>query len=236
MYLNEIGTRGKAQNKEMPHKIYGYQQEVSDVQSFPKPLNADEEKKCLERLRQNDKAARDILIEKNLRLVAYIAKKYASKECEMEDLISIGTVGLIKGIDNFNEDKQIRLATFCSRCIENEMLMHFRSEKKQSRDVYLNEPIGADKEGNEIALIDILEYIDEDVTERLELEANIIKLRENIKKVLSQRELEIICLRYGFNKSCREFTQREIAAMMDISRSYVSRIEKKALEKLRKCF
>lgn len=204
------------------------------MQSFPKPLGAKEESKCLERFRNGDSKARDILIEKNLRLVAYIAKKYSSKDRDMEELISIGTVGLIKGIDNYNESKQIRLATFCSKCIENELLMNFRAEKKQARDVYLNEPIGADKEGNEIALIDIIESVDDDVTEKIVLIDNIKLLRENLDKVLTRREQEIIYKRYGIPEGEKEYTQREIADEMGISRSYVSRIEKRALEKLRK--
>lgn len=204
------------------------------MQSFPKPLGAKEESECLERLRNGDSKARDILIEKNLRLVAYIAKKYSSKDRDMEELISIGTVGLIKGIDNYNESRQIRLATFCSKCIENEMLMNFRAEKKQARDVYLNEPIGSDKEGNEIALIDIIESVDDDITEKIELIDNIKLLRDNIEKVLTRREREIIYKRYGLPEGEKEYTQREIADEMGISRSYVSRIEKKALEKLRK--
>lgn len=204
------------------------------MQSFPKPLGAKEESKCLERFRNGDSKARDILIEKNLRLVAYIAKKYSSKDRDMEELISIGTVGLIKGIDNYNESKQIRLATFCSKCIENELLMNFRAEKKQARDVYLNEPIGADKEGNEIALIDIIESVDDDVAEKIVLIDNIKLLRENLDKVLTRREQEIIYKRYGIPEGEKEYTQREIADEMGISRSYVSRIEKRALEKLRK--
>lgn len=204
------------------------------MQSFPKPLGAKEESKCLERFRNGDSKARDILIEKNLRLVAYIAKKYSSKDRDMEELISIGTVGLIKGIDNYNESKQIRLATFCSKCIENELLMNFRAEKKQARDIYLNEPIGADKEGNEIALIDIIESVDDDVTEKIVLIENIKLLRENLDKVLTKREQEIIYKRYGIPEGEKEYTQREIADEMGISRSYVSRIEKRALEKLRK--
>ena len=204
------------------------------MQSFPKPLGAKEESKCLERFRNGDSKARDILIEKNLRLVAYIAKKYSSKDRDMEELISIGTVGLIKGIDNYNESKQIRLATFCSKCIENELLMNFRAEKKQARDVYLNEPIGADKEGNEIALIDIIESVDDDVAEKIVLIDNIKLLMENLDKVLTRREQEIIYKRYGIPEGEKEYTQREIADEMGISRSYVSRIEKRALEKLRK--
>ena len=193
------------------------------VQSFPKPLNAKEEKEC-----------RKILIEKNLRLVAYVAKRYVSADMDMEELISIGSIGLIKGIDNFKEDKQIRLATFCSKCIENEMLMYFRSTKKQAKDVYLNEPIGADKEGNEISLIDILESIDEDVSEKLWIEDNLKVLKKNIYEVLTPRERKIIFMRYGIPDGKKEYTQREVAAKLGISRSYVSRIEKRALDKLKR--
>lgn len=204
------------------------------MQSFPKPLNAKEEKECIKRLRSGDKEARKILIEKNLRLVAYVAKRYVSADMDMEELISIGSIGLIKGIDNFKEDKQIRLATFCSKCIENEMLMYFRSTKKQAKDVYLNEPIGADKEGNEISLIDILESIDEDVSEKLWIEDNLKVLKKNIYEVLTPRERKIIFMRYGIPDGKKEYTQREVAAKLGISRSYVSRIEKRALDKLKR--
>lgn len=204
------------------------------MQSFPKPLNAKEEKECIKRLRSGDKEARKILIEKNLRLVAYVAKRYVSADMDMEELISIGSIGLIKGIDNFKEDKQIRLATFCSKCIENEMLMYFRSTKKQAKDVYLNEPIGADKEGNEISLIDILESIDEDVSEKLWIKDNLKALKKNIYEVLTPRERKIIFMRYGIPDGKKEYTQREVAAKLGISRSYVSRIEKRALDKLKR--
>lgn len=204
------------------------------MQSFPKPLNAKEEKECIKRLRSGDKEARKILIEKNLRLVAYVAKRYVSADMDMEELISIGSIGLIKGIDNFKEDKQIRLATFCSKCIENEMLMYFRSTKKQAKDVYLNEPIGADKEGNEISLIDILESIDEDVSEKLWIKDNLKVLKKNIYEVLTPRERKIIFMRYGIPDGKKEYTQREVAAKLGISRSYVSRIEKRALDKLKR--
>lgn len=204
------------------------------MQSFPKPLNAKEEKECIKRLRSGDKEARKILIEKNLRLVAYVAKRYVSADMDMEELISIGSIGLIKGIDNFKEDKQIRLATFCSKCIENEVLMYFRSTKKQAKDVYLNEPIGADKEGNEISLIDILESIDEDVSEKLWIKDNLKVLKKNIYEVLTPRERKIIFMRYGIPDGKKEYTQREVAAKLGISRSYVSRIEKRALDKLKR--
>ena len=163
-----------------------------------------------------------------------MANRYVSAVMDMEELISIGSIGLIKGIDNFKEDKQIRLATFCSKCIENEMLMYFRSTKKQAKDVYLNEPIGADKEGNEISLIDILESIDEDVSEKLWIEDNLKVLKKNIYEVLTPRERKIIFMRYGIPDGKKEYTQREVAAKLGISRSYVSRIEKRALDKLKR--
>ncbi len=206
------------------------------MKSFPEPLTAKEERECLIKCREGDIEARKELIERNLRLVAYIVKKYSANEKNSDDLISIGTIGLIKAIDSFDIDKGIRLATYASRCIDNELLMLFRSEKKQSKEVYLNEPIGSDKEGNEISLIDIIETVDDDVADKLELEENIIKLRVFIDKVLNNREKEIIALRYGMIKGQKELTQREIADKMGISRSYVSRIEKKALVKLRDAY
>lgn len=205
------------------------------MQSFPQPLSAKEEQEYLRRCKEGDKHARDCLIERNLRLVAYIARKYNNGEKDMEDLISIGTIGLIKGIDSFNEKKGIRLATYCARCVENEILMFMRSLKKSARDVYLYDSIGADKEGNEISLMDVIEYEDEDVAERLAREGNISQLDHYIDEALTPREQEIIRMRYGLSGET-ERTQREIAQMYDISRSYVSRIEKKALGKLRKCY
>lgn len=205
------------------------------MQSFPKPLTAKEEKECLARCRSGDEEARNLLIEKNLRLVAYIARKYNVGDKDMDDLISIGTIGLIKGIDTFDETKNIRLATYAARCIDNELLMMLRAEKKTAKDVYLYDTIGSDKEGNEINLIDVIEHYDEDVVERVTTEGRIAKLQEYMERVLSERERNILMMRYGLNGK-REITQREIAAMYHISRSYVSRIEKKALQKLRKCY
>ena len=167
--------------------------------------------------------------------MAYIARKYNTLGKEMDDLVSIGTIGLIKGIDSFREDKQIKLATYCARCIENELLMMLRSDKKSARDVYLYDSIGSDREGNEINLIDIIEYEDEDVADRLNMEHNISMLAAIMEKSLSKREKDIITMRYGLNGN-KEFTQREIAQKYGISRSYVSRIEKNALEKLRKSY
>lgn len=205
------------------------------MQSFKEPLSAEEEKECIARYQAGDKEARDILIERNLRLVAYIAKKYNTGDKELEDMISVGIIGLIKGIDTFDGTKNIKLATYASRCIENEILMKLRSEKKTAKDVYLYDSIGTDKEGNEINLIDIIEYHDEDVVERVTKEGQIERLPDGIESVLTKREQDIINMRYGMNGE-EEKTQREIAKMYQISRSYVSRIEKKALLKLRKYY
>lgn len=202
------------------------------MKSFPIPLSTKEEQLYIRLCKDGDKEARGILIERNLRLVAHIVKKYNTNEREIDDLISIGTIGLIKAIDTFDAEKGIRLATYASRCIENELLMMLRNGKKQSKDVYLYEPIGADKEGNEINLLDIIESVDEDVVETMELSENVKKLYQYLDDILSTREKQIIIMRYGLYGD-EEVTQREIADMLGISRSYVSRIEKKALKKLR---
>ena len=202
------------------------------MQSFPMPLSTQEEEQLLKGMREGDIFCRNRLIEHNLRLVAHVVKKYNNTIYETEDLISIGTIGLIKAVDSFNQEKGIRLATYASRCIENELLMLIRSSKKQSREVSLYDPIGSDKEGNTIRLLDVCVAQEEDVIERLEERQNLDKLREYIDKVLTKREREIIMLRYGL-KGGREVTQREIADILNISRSYVSRIEKKALKKLK---
>lgn len=202
------------------------------MKSFPIPLSTKEEQLYIRLCKDGDREAREILIERNLRLVAHIVKKYNTNEREIDDLISIGTIGLIKAIDTFDAEKGIRLATYASRCIENELLMMLRNGKKQSKDVYLYEPIGADKEGNEINLLDIIESVDEDVVETMELSDNVKKLYEYLDDILSVREKQIIIMRYGLHGD-EEITQREIADMLGISRSYVSRIEKKALKKLR---
>ena len=205
------------------------------MKSFQKPLSTKEEQQYLYAWKQGDVEARDILIEHNLRLVAHIVKKYSNSDKDVEDMISIGTIGLIKAIDTFQVEKGIRLATYASCCIENELLMLFRSEKKMTRDVSLLEPIGADKEGNEICLLDIIESEPVNVAEQMDMRNNIQKLGIFMKRVLSKREQDILILRYGlFGR--KEMTQREIAVQMGISRSYVSRIEKKALKKLRNCY
>ena len=200
------------------------------MKSFPKPLSTTEEKSYLLQYKNGSQEARSILIERNLRLVAHIVKKYSAPDKEIDDLISIGTIGLIKAIDTFDSDKGIRLATYASRCIDNELLMMLRSGKKQSKEVYLYEPIGADKEGNEINLLDIIESVDEDIVDTLET-----REKKFVQKLLTDREKEIIILRYGLEGG-EEVTQREIAVRLGISRSYVSRIEKKALKKLRERF
>ncbi len=205
------------------------------MKSFPKPLSTKEEADYLKRCKEGDKAARDKLIEHNLRLVAHIVKKYNMVDKETDDLISIGTIGLIKAIDTFDEEKGIRLATYASRCIDNELLMMLRSGKRLAKEVYLYDPIGSDREGNEINLLDIIEEAEIDIIENIVLEDDIKKLYHIIGKVLTEREREIICLRYGLSNH-KEVTQREIAGKLGISRSYVSRIEKKALKKLRECF
>lgn len=201
------------------------------MKTFPKPLSTKEEQTYLVKLKQGDKNARNILIEKNLRLVAHIAKKYSITDMDIDDIMSIGTIGLIKAIDTFEMDKNIRLATYASRCIENELLMMFRNGKKMAREVYINEAIHIDNAGNEISLIDIIESRDEDITEKLEVMENVKKLYAYIEE-LTKREKFIIYNRYGLGGR-KEMTQREIAKILGISRSYVSRIEKKALYKLK---
>lgn len=203
--------------------------------SFPKPLSTKEEQTYLLKLKEGNKEAREILIERNLRLVAHIVKKYSTLDKDTDDLISIGTIGLIKAIDSFDMEKGIRLATYASRCIDNELLMLLRSGKKQGREVYLYEPIGADKEGNEINLLDVIENQEQDIVALMELEENVKKLYQYIEKALDERERSIICMRYGLHGK-EEVTQREIAEKMGISRSYVSRIEKKAILKLKECY
>ncbi len=206
------------------------------MKSFLQPLCVQDESEMINLCRAGDVEARNTLIERNLRLVAHIVKKYTPGEKEAEDLISIGTIGLIKAIDTFDPEKGIKLATYAARCIENELLMWYRSQRKQSKEIYLSDSIGADREGNEISLMDIIETEDEDVAERMERDENAVRIRRLIKKCLTDREMNVICLRYGLTASGKEVTQREIAAMYGISRSYVSRIEKKALQKLRNSY
>ena len=208
------------------------------MKTFQKPLTSGEEAEQCRLLREGSPAearrAKEILIERNLRLVAHIAKKYQNAEEDMEDLISIGCIGLIKAIDTF-DDKKGRLATYACRCIDNELLMLLRGKKKTSREVSLFEPIGQDKEGNEIHLVDVIEQQQPDIIESMELSGNIKKLFVLLDEVLTDREKEILTLRYGLN-GIPEATQSQIGAKLGISRSYVSRIEKKALQKLRDKF
>ena len=206
------------------------------MKTFEQPLTASEESKYLADLRgdnpESAKEAKRILIERNMRLVAHIARKYQNPEEHSEDLISVGTIGLIKAIDSYDASKGSKLVTYASKCIENELLMLMRTRKKLLREVSLFEPIGTDKEGNEINLLDICESVQEDVVERLTLGNHINKLGEIIQGSLSQREQVIIALRYGLWTG-EEMTQREVGEQLQISRSYVSRIEKKALNLLR---
>lgn len=202
-------------------------------QTFPKPLKADEEKICLAKAIQGDIEAKNILIERNLRLVAHVVKKFNTPNRDMDDLISIGTIGLIKAINSYDGDKGTRLATYASRCIENEILMMLRNERRLIKEVSLQEPIGIDKEGNEISLMDVFEGHDESIIDQVDLTIKIKDLYDKIKCTLKKREKLVLELRYGLNNQ-PEKTQREIANMLGISRSYVSRIEKKALDKLRK--
>lgn len=205
------------------------------MQSFPQPLSTQEEEQLLQGMREGDLSCRNRLIEHNLRLVAHVVKKYSNTIYETDDLISIGTIGLIKAVDSFKSDKGIRLATYASRCIENELLMLMRSSKKQSKEVSLFDPIGSDKEGNTIQLLDICIAEEIDIVDEMEEQRKLSKLQEYIDKVLTKREREIIILRYGLQGG-REVTQREIADKLNISRSYVSRIEKKALKKLKAAY
>lgn len=207
------------------------------MKTFQKPLTAEEEARYIQMLQKgsSEKAreAREILIERNLRLVAHIAKKYQNVDEDMEDLISIGTIGLIKAVASFDAGKG-KLSTYASRCIDNELLMLLRSKKKTSKEVSLYEPIGTDKEGNEINLLDIIESEQIDVVDKMELCSNLKKLMKMLEQ-LDGREKEIIYLRYGLETG-KEVTQREIGQRLGISRSYVSRIEKRVLNKLKKGF
>lgn len=200
---------------------------------FPEPLSPEEEKMYLEKYESGDEEARNILIEKNLRLVAHVAKKYASSNVSNDDLISIGTIGLIKGINSFKTSKGVKLATYVSKCIDNEILMYLRSYKKIASEVYLNEPIGKDKDDNEVTLLEVLENDDRSIEDEIDLKIKVKRLYEKMSKVLKERERKILEMRYGLNGT-KPITQHEIAEMLGISRSYVSRIETKAIGKLAK--
>ncbi|WP_181350581.1 RNA polymerase sporulation sigma factor SigK [Thalassobacillus sp. CUG 92003] len=199
-------------------------------QAFPNPLPPEEEAKQLKKMQEGDPEARNLLIEHNLRLVAHIVKKFENTKEDAEDLISIGTIGLIKGIESYSLGKGTKLATYAARCIENEILMHLRAMKKTNKDVSLQDPIGQDKEGNEISLIDILKADLDDIVDTIQLHMELEKIKDFIK-ILDEREKEVIIFRYGLGES-EEKTQREIARHLGISRSYVSRIEKRALMKI----
>lgn len=205
------------------------------MQTFKQPLSKEAELYYLKRSKDGDLEARNILVEYNLRLVAHIVKKYNNFERDTDDLISIGTIGLIKAINTYDIEKGNRLVTYASRCIENELLMMLRQERKCSKEFSLYEPIGTDKEGNEINLLDIVEYEETDIVEHIMLEDDIRHLKQAITAALDEREIKVLTLRYGLFGD-RPLTQREVANVLNISRSYVSRIEKKALLKLRKSF
>ena len=206
---------------------------ISNNSLFPEPLSAEEEKFYLSKMEGGDEEAKNILIERNLRLVAHVCKKYSTTNVELDDLISIGTIGLIKGIKSFKQDKGVRLSTYVSRCIDNEILMHFRATKKQNAEVFLDEPIGKDKDDNVITLQEILENDDKSVEESVDLKMKVKLLYEKMKSILKGRERTILELRFGLDGH-KPKTQIEIAKEMGISRSYVSRIETKAISKLSK--
>ena len=212
--------------------LIGY---VTNYSLFPEPLSPEEEAIYLEKYKNGDEEAKKILIERNLRLVAHIAKKYTSAQTEPEDIISIGTIGLIKGINSFKGNKGVRLATYVARCIENEILMHLRTTKKLQQEVSLDDSIGQDKEGNEITYIDVIENSGISIEDEIDLKLKVKKLYSKISEVLHGREKMIIEMRFGLNGREAK-TQNEIAEMLGISRSYVSRIESKAIKKLSKEF
>ena len=198
--------------------------------AFPQPLSEEEEAECLQRLQEGDQEAKDLLIRHNLRLVAHIAKKFDGTAEDQDDLISIGTIGLIKGINTFKPDKRVKLATYAARCVENEILMHLRAQKKHKCEVSLNEPIGTDRDGNQISLRDILGTEGDMVAETVEISCEYQHLLQKLH-CLTERERKVLELRYGLNGE-EPISQKEVGAQVNVSRSYVSRIEKKALEKL----
>lgn len=214
--------------------VYYFALHVKGAGSFPPPLSAEREAELLEKSRNGDDGARNELIEHNLRLVAHIVKKYYNTGADQDDMISIGTIGLIKAVSTFNTDKGIHLATYASRCIENEILMFFRNQKKTAQDVFISDPIDTDKDGNTLTLIDVIAD-KSDIADEIDTKIKVEKLRVILPVCLTERERLIIEMRYGLCGR-EELTQREIAKKLNISRSYVSRIEKSALEKLRKQF
>lgn len=219
---------------EIASGIYYFALHVKGAGSFPAPLSAEKEAELLKKCRNGDIDARNELIEHNLRLVAHIVKKYYNSGADQDDMISIGTIGLIKAVSTFNSEKGIRLATYAARCIENEILMYFRNQKKSSQDVFISDPIDTDKDGNALTLIDVIAD-GSDIAEEIDTKIKLEKLKVILSGCLDEREKTIIEMRYGINGK-EELTQREIAKKLNISRSYVSRIEKSALEKLRRQF
>ena len=207
---------------------------LKNMNSFPKPLSAKKERELLEKMQKGDKVARNTLIEHNLRLVSHVVKKYYSEYDEQDDLVSLGTVGLIKGIDSFDMQKGARLVTYAARCIENEILMYFRAKKKDANVVSVNEPIDCDSEGNPLTLIDVI-YTEDTISDDIDLKNKVKRLYELVDAIEDEREREIIIQRYGLYNS-KAYTQREIADRMNISRSYVSRIEKRVIEELKEKF
>ena len=208
--------------------MFGY---ITGTNLFPEPLTQEEEKIALEKLSEGDEEARNLLIERNLRLVVHVCKKYSNTKIDQDDLLSIGTIGLIKGVNSFKPEKGSKLSTYVSRCIDNEVLMYLRSTKKLNAEVYLNEPIGKDKDDNVITLEEVLENSDKSIEEVVDTKIKIKRMYNKIKEVLRDREKTIIELRFGLTGE-KPKTQKEIAKMMGISSSYVSRIETKAIEKL----
>lgn len=214
--------------------IFYFALHVAGAGSFPPPLSAAKEAELLEKSRNGDLEARNCLVEHNLRLVAHIVKKYYAVGVDQDDMISIGTIGLIKAVSTFNNDKGIRLATYAARCIENEILMYFRNQKKSMQDVFISDPIDTDKDGNALTLIDVIAD-NSDIAEEIDTKIKLEKLKVILSGCLDPREKAIIEMRYGLGGR-PELTQRDIAKRLNISRSYVSRIEKSALEKLRRQF
>ena len=203
------------------------------MKTFPNPLTPAKERECLERLKEGDQEARRLLIEHNMRLVAHVVKKYQYTDYDTEDLLSVGTIGLIKAVSTFKPDRGSKLATYAAKCVENEILMLLRSHKKYSREVSLYEPIGVDKDGESINLVDVIQMENEDVLEKMILDQDVRELYQAYRICLNDNEKQVVRMRYGLFGG-KEYTQREIAQAMGLSRSYISRIEKRGLEKIRK--
>ncbi len=216
------------------HSLYFSLRLSGQQGSFPRPLSPQEEKSALERFAAGDMSARSLLIERNMRLVAHVIKKYYTTASDQEDLLSIGTIGLIKAISSYKPDKHVKLPTYACKCIQNEIFMHFRRQRKRTGEVSLNEPIETDKDGNSLALMDVISA-DDLVLDQMEKAESAVLLHKLVEECLDPREREIVILRYGLNNQL-PMTQREVAVMQNISRSYVSRLEKKALEKLEKSY